>query len=249
MSKIEKAVEWMIELAYDDSHGYDQDERWGERGDYDCSSAVITAWQKAGVPVKTEGATYTGNMYDVFKQCGFKDVTFKVNLRNGDGLEPGDVLLNHVHHTAMYIGDGLEVEASINEKGTAHGGQPGDQTGREILIRSYRNYPWDCVLRYTEQAEEEPQEEEDDLSYEEGWNAFHVEEVSVGSECPSVKLLQTLLKGIGFYGYSDSILEIDGIFGKHTEYAVRQYQLTQCIEVDGVAGPQTWGRLLKGLHD
>jgi len=32
--------------------------------------------------------------------------------------------------------------------GTAHGGQPGDQTGKEILIRSYRNYPWDCVLRY-----------------------------------------------------------------------------------------------------
>ena len=44
---------------------------------------------------------------------------------------------------------GKEVEASINEKGlTAHGGKPGDQTGKEFLIRSYRNYPWNCVLRY-----------------------------------------------------------------------------------------------------
>jgi len=58
------------------------------------------------------------------------------------------VLLNEAHHVAMYCGNGKEVEASINEKGTAHGGKPGDQTGKEFLIRSYRNYPWNCVLRY-----------------------------------------------------------------------------------------------------
>lgn len=50
----------------------------------------------------------------------------------------------------MYCGSGKEVEASINEKGTATGGKPGDQTGKEFLIRSYRNYPWDCILRYKE---------------------------------------------------------------------------------------------------
>lgn len=52
----------------------------------------------------------------------------------------------------MYCGNGKEVEASINEKGKATGGKPGDQTGREILIRSYRNYPWNHVLRYVETA-------------------------------------------------------------------------------------------------
>lgn len=146
MTKTEKAIQWMEDLARDNSHGYDQDNRWGV--DYDCSSGVITAWETAGVPVKTKGATYTGNMYDIFIACGFEDVTASVNLSNGSGMERGDVLLNHVHHTAMYCGDGKEVEASINEMGTAHGGRPGDQTGKEILIRSYRNYPWDCVLRY-----------------------------------------------------------------------------------------------------
>lgn len=152
MSKTEKATKQMESWAQDSSHGYDQDYRWGEKGDFDCSSAVIQAWQNAGVPVKTKGATYTGDMRTVFLSCGFKDVTSKVNRSTGSGLLRGDVLLNETHHVAMYCGNGKEVEASINEKGTAHGGQPGDQTGKEFLIRSYRNYPWDCVLRYSESS-------------------------------------------------------------------------------------------------
>jgi hypothetical protein len=152
MRKTERATKQMESWAQDSSHGYDQDYRWGEKGDFDCSSAVIQAWQNAGVPVKAKGATYTGDMKAVFLSCGFKDVTSKVNRSTGSGLLRGDVLLNETHHVAMYCGNGKEVEASINEKGTAHGGQPGDQTGKEFLIRSYRNYPWDCVLRYSESS-------------------------------------------------------------------------------------------------
>lgn len=150
MTKIEKAVQQMEAWAKDDSHGYDQIYRWGQKGDFDCSAAVIQACENAGIPVKTNGATYTGNMLSVFKKCGFVDVTSKVNRTTGEGLIRGDILLNTSHHTAMYCGNGKEVEASINEKGTATGGQPGDQTGKEFLIRSYRNYPWTNVLRYTE---------------------------------------------------------------------------------------------------
>lgn len=150
MTKTEKAIQQMETWAKNDSHGYDQDYRWGENGDYDCSSAVIQAWQNAGVPVKSGGATYTGDMKNVFLKNGFKDITASVNRETGTGLKRGDVLLNEVHHVAMYCGAGKEVEASINEKGTAHGGRPGDQTGKEFLIRSYRNYPWDCILRYSE---------------------------------------------------------------------------------------------------
>ena len=148
MTKTEKAIQQMEAWARDDTHGYDQDYRWGEKGDYDCSSAVIQAWQNAGVPVKSGGATYTGDMKNVFLKNGFKDITASVNRGTGTGLKRGDVLLNETHHVAMYCGKGKEVEASINEKGTARGGQPGDQTGKEFLIRSYRNYPWDCILRY-----------------------------------------------------------------------------------------------------
>lgn len=150
MTKIEKAVHFMETIANDETHGYDQTCRWGV--DYDCSSLVITAWEESGVKVKTAGATYTGNMYKVFTSNGFTDVTSAIDLPTGKGLQVGDVLLNTKHHVAMYCGEGKEVEASINEKGTTTGGQTGDQTGKEILIRPYRNYPWDYVLRYTAES-------------------------------------------------------------------------------------------------
>lgn len=156
MTKAEKATRWMEDKARDNSHGYDQTWRWGEKEDYDCSAAVISAWQSAGVPVKDNGATFTGNMYKVFMKCGFKDVTSQVDLKTGKGMCRGDVLLRKGRHVAMHCGNGKEVEASINEKGTARGGKSGDQTGREFLIRSYRNYPWDCVLRYTEKTTKKP---------------------------------------------------------------------------------------------
>lgn len=145
---IEKAVTWALQIAQDPAHGYDQTHRWGP--DYDCSSLMISAWQQAGVPVKAAGATYTGNMFQAFLRCGFEDVTAEINLNNGTGLQRGDVLLNAQHHTAMSIGGGQIVHASINESGRATGGKSGDQTGREICVRSYYKYSkgWDKVLRY-----------------------------------------------------------------------------------------------------
>ena len=154
MSKTENAVTWMINTANNNKHGYDQKYRWGEKGDYDCSSAVITAWESAGVPVKTNGASYTGNMYSVFKRCGFSDVTNSVDRSNGSGLKRGDVLLSRSKHTAMFIGNGKLVEASMNEKGKIIGGTPGDQTGKEFWIHSYYNLPWEYVLRFNENNEE-----------------------------------------------------------------------------------------------
>ena len=145
---IEKAVQWALQIAQDPSHGYDQIKRWGP--DYDCSSLLISAWEQAGVKVKEAGATYTGNMRAAFLKCGFEDVTAEINLKTGAGLQRGDILLNERHHTAMYIGSGKIVHASINERGGATGGKTGDQTGREICVRSYYVYSkgWDRVLRY-----------------------------------------------------------------------------------------------------
>lgn len=70
----DKAATMAEQIASDDSHGYDQIKRWGP--DFDCSSLVIEIYEELGVPVKTRGATYTGNMFGVFKRCGFTEVKF-----------------------------------------------------------------------------------------------------------------------------------------------------------------------------
>ena len=153
MTKVEKAVSYIKNIAADNKHGYSQVNRWGSPNtwsDYDCSSLVISAYQAAGIPVKDKGATYTGNMYKVFTACGFKDVTKDINLSTGKGLIAGDVLLNHQDHTAMMISSTQLAQASIDENGGIMGGKVGDQTGYEIHTRSYYNYPWNAVLRYPE---------------------------------------------------------------------------------------------------
>ena len=235
--RIEKAISWMEDTANDDRHGYCQDHRWGVDGDYDCSSAVITAWENAGVPVKTKGATYTGNMLGVFTANGFEVVTHDVNLKTGAGLERGDVLLNTTHHTAMYCGNGKEVEASINEKGTAHGGKPGDQTGKEFLIRDYRNYPWTHVLRYVGTTTTA------NITTG-GKYMFSVENVKSRTKGNDVKLLQRLLKSNGFKGADGKKLTIDGDCGTNTVYAIKAYQKKKGLGADGIAGPETWKSIL-----
>lgn len=236
MNVIESAVKRMENWAADNSHGYDQEYRWGEYGDYDCSSAVISAWELAGVPVKTSGATYTGNMRGVFLRCGFKDVTGSVSMADGAGMQRGDVLLNYENHCAIYCGGGQEVEASINEKGTVTGGQPGDQTGREFLVRPYRNYPWDCVLRYSGSSEDKPARPGPTYEY-----TIRVGLLKKGMMDMQVTTVQELLKARGYYSG-----DCDGIMGELTKRAVMGYQADIGLLTDGEVGGDTWTRLIKG---
>lgn len=147
-NKINLAVAWALDIARDNSHGYDQINRWGP--DYDCSSLVIAALEQAGIPAKTSGATYTGNMRRVLLALGFIDVTSQVTLKTGAGIQYGDVLLHDQNHTAFALGNNQLVHASRNEQGKAVGGQTGDQDAKEIVTRDYYNYPWQIVLRYPE---------------------------------------------------------------------------------------------------
>lgn len=164
MSKVENATQYAENIAADDSHGYDQTHRWGNN--YDCSALVIESYENAGVPVKTKGATYTGNMRKVFLANGFKEVISKVNLSNGSGLIRGDVLLKEGSHTAIFCGNGQIVHASINENGKTTGGKTGDQTGKEICKRSYYNKPWNSVLRYVESSTAAVKKSTDEIAKE-----------------------------------------------------------------------------------
>lgn len=62
-----------------------------------------------------------------------------------------------------------------------------------------------------------------------------------GTKGDTVKALQILLIG---YGYSCGSYGVDGSFGGATEKAVKTFQETNGLEVDGKVGPQTWAKLL-----
>ena len=120
MTIIESATSWAIGIAKDQSHGYSQQNRWGP--DYDCSSLVISAYKHAGVPIDTMVVNYTGNMQNL-KKYGFQDVTGKVSLSSGSGLQRGDILWYHISgtngHTAIYIGNNQIVHVRGQSYGSA----------------------------------------------------------------------------------------------------------------------------------
>ena len=141
MQDVETFVQWCIGIANDASHGYDQASRNGP--DYDCSSFATQSYREAGVDIGGGSGVYTGNMLQYYTEVGFEAV-YDVNFSTQEGLMRGDVLLNTVHHTAIYLGNGRIVQAS-SDRGNP---QTGDQTGTEIWETGYYDYPWDVVLRY-----------------------------------------------------------------------------------------------------
>lgn len=159
MLKREVAVELMKHLVNHDWHGYSQYSRWGdgegtcdievggkvyqlEQGDRDCSSAIISAFEAAGI--SCGGATYTGNM----RSCMTGTGNFVWHpMSSGYIAKPGDVYLNEVHHTAMCTSavPDLLAEFCISETGGIDGAE-GDQTGYESYEHAYYDRPWDGIL-------------------------------------------------------------------------------------------------------
>lgn len=159
MLKKELAVALMRHLVDHNWHGYSQISRWGdgegvcnvtvdgvtaqvEQGDRDCSSAIISAFEAAGV--SCGGATYTGNMRGLM--CATGDFRWHP-MSSGYVAKAGDVYLNEVNHTAMCLTaiPDMLMEFSISETGGIDGAE-GDQTGWESHVRAYYDYPWDGIL-------------------------------------------------------------------------------------------------------
>ena len=225
----QRALSWALEIAKDDSHGYSQTIRWGP--DYDCSSFIISAYENAGLKVKEAGASYTGNMKAAFLRRGF----IALPDLPVSGLVPGDVLLNEKNHAVLYIGDGKVVAARSSD------GFPlsGDQSGREICVQNWYDYPWDCVLRYAPQVNSE----QSTVNSEGTVNC----EVSLpvlrrGDKGIAVKIMQELLIAGGFNCGPDGA---DGDFGPNTAKALKSFQTARGLCADTVCGKETWEELIK----
>ena len=244
MTVIEKAVQWAIQTANDNSHGYSQVDRWGP--DYDCSSFVITAYQQAGLALREAGASYTGNMRNAFLNCGFFDATKLVNLGSGGGIQAGDVLLNYSAHTCIAIGAGRVANCRTDE---GHP-QAGDQSGNEIRLQSYWNYPWNCVLRYKEKVATNLQPVANPVASDTATATLPVTQKEdhelvlktlqrKTNYDQNVILLQILLTLRNF-----PCGAIDGYFGEKTESALKKFQIwANILPVDGTCGLTTWEKL------
>lgn len=185
-SQKEAAALCMEHLVDHDWHGYTQGwGRWGdgegtcpvetpigtcyvEQGDRDCSSAVISSYEAAGIGCG--GATYTGNM----KGCMLSTGNFRAhrmsdgyNCDDGYIAQRGDCYLNEVNHTAMCISayPDMLAEFSISENGTIYG-EVGDQTGWESHRGNYYGFPWDwCMECIAEGSAPQPAPSGDAVRY------------------------------------------------------------------------------------
>lgn len=229
MTVIEKAVQWAIQTANDNSHGYSQADRWGP--DYDCSSFVITAYRQAGL--KLSGATYTGNMRSAFLADGFFDATNLVNLGSGGGIQAGDVLLNYSAHTCIAIGAGRVANCRTDE---GHP-QSGDQSGNEIRLQSYWNYPWNCVLRYKGTITAGKTETATlPVTENHSWTPPLLK--ASNSYYDAVAVLQGLLKCHNF-----DAGKIDGYFGPKTTVAVNKARRFYNMDATGECDQALWKKL------
>ncbi len=69
------------------------------------------------------------------------------------------------------------------------------------------------------------------------------ETVKLGSSGECVKSLQTSLDKMGFKGSDNKKLICDGVFGKNTEFALKNFQKSKGLVADGIAGPKTWAEI------
>lgn len=142
MSKIENAVAWEEQIAADDRHGYSQVHRNGP--DYDCSSFVGTALAKAEFPVSPFSTTR--NLGEQLVNAGF--------VPCDKPWKRGDIHLAAGHHVTMSVDANRIVHASQSENGGIDG-QTGDQTGKEICVRSYYDLPYANTVHYRYAAKNE----------------------------------------------------------------------------------------------
>lgn len=137
---VEAFVQWCLNIASDQSHGYDQANRNGP--DYDCSSLLWWGLHENGFNVGSS-AFNTSSMPSVLASAGWTQHSPVV----GSSLQRGDILLRS-GHTELYIGNQQKVGAHSNEFGGVTGGRTGDQTGNEISITDFYANSWTSYFRY-----------------------------------------------------------------------------------------------------
>lgn len=142
--------------------------------------------------------------------------------------EPGQGIVNCVESTPAWE-DGIQF-SYVDKNGGRYWCKGGSQAGSW----THHGKP-DAFIDYA--AKEETKEETDKKTIIVG--ALPV--IKSGSTGEVVKVLQTILKALGYYTGT-----VDGSSGPMTVAAMKAYQKAEGMYQDGIFGPKSWGRLLNG---
>lgn len=138
----EKAASFMEQICADPDFGYSQPNRWsgynsiinndkkvaGAKGDFDCSSLVLSCYILAGLSIAASG--YTGNMKGILKGTGkFKVHTDSKYLSSDAYAKRGGIYLREGKHVVMALENGSKASVSSS------GGQ-----GEAILTEGNQTY-------------------------------------------------------------------------------------------------------------
>ena len=259
---IDDAVEFAVNIANDDTHGYSQRIRSlyniTNPKSYDCSSLCCTAYYyafiKNGLTKQArylqEHCSYTGNMLNMLN-CGFEVVAR--NQTAHAKMAKGDLELNTTRHVAMAIDKNNIVHARSSEGTT----DTKDNSGNEIRTQPWYLYNvnkggWTHRLRFTGRGIDfsgltgittaKPATN----TTTGGKYMFEPKLVKLGSEGTSVLLLQEILIARGFKGKNNKPLSLSRKADANTIYALKQYQKSRngVLAVDGECGEKTWKDLI-----
>ena len=261
---INDTVEFAVNIANDNAHGYSQRIRSlyeiNDPKSFDCSSLACTAYyyafMKNGLTQQArylkEHCSYTGNMLNMCN-CGFEVVAR--NQTAHAQMQKGDLELNVTHHVAMAIDRDNIVHARSSE-GTTN---TIDDSGNEIRTQPWYLYShgWTHRLRFTGKGidfsgltgtttSKTETTTTPNATQTGGKYMFNPETVKAGDKNTSVLLLQEILRARGFKGKNGKALKLTWTADANTIYALKAYQESrkEVLEVDGICGSETWKDLI-----
>lgn len=257
---IHDAVEFAVNIANDNNHGYSQRIRSlyeiDDPKSFDCSSLACTAYYyaflKNGLTTQArylkEHCSYTGNMLNMCN-CGFEIVAR--NQTAHSQMQKGDLELNTTYHVAVAIDKDNIVHARSSEGTT----DTKDNSGNEIRTQPWYLYShgWTHRLRFTGNGIDFTALTTDTdkpavkpTTPTGGKYMFEPKTVKAGDNNTSVLLLQEILRARGFKGKGGKALKLTWTADTNTIYALKAYQESrkEVLEVDGICGPATWKDLI-----
>lgn len=257
---IHDAVEFAVNIANDNNHGYSQRIRSlyeiDDPKSFDCSSLACTAYYyaflKNGLITQArylkEHCSYTGNMLNMCN-CGFEIVAR--NQTAHSQMQKGDLELNTAYHVAVAIDKDNIVHARSSEGTT----DAKDNSGNEIRTQPWYLYShgWTHRLRFTGNGIDFTTLTTDTdkpavkpTTPTGGKYMFEPKTVKTGDKNTSVLLLQEILRARGFKGKGGKALKLTWTADANTIYALKAYQESRkkVLEVDGICGPATWKDLI-----